>query len=283
MKITIIGANGQLGTDLMEIFSSYNAIPLTHSQIEITQFESCLILKDIKPDIIINTAAFHKVDACEDNVLKSFLVNAIGAKNVAKICEDIKAINIYISTDYVFDGEKKTPYKESDEPNPINVYGISKYAGELFTKNYCSQYYIIRVASLFGKAGASGKGGNFVETMIKKAKEQELKVINDIIMTPTYTKDCAQMIKIILEKELPYGIYHLTNQPACSWFDFAVEIFKILKMNVSITPITSDEFVFKANRPKNSALISEKLPIYNLKMRLWKNALKDYLKEKGYL
>ena len=176
MKVVVIGATGQLGSDLVKVFE--DVIPLTHRDIEVTDLSSCEILKELKPDVVINTAAYHKTDECEENPEKSFLVNSVGARNIALICKEIGAIDVYISTDYVFDGSKGESYTEEDVPDPINVYGVSKYAGEILTRNICDRYYIVRVASLFGIAGASGKGGNFVETMIKKGKSgDELYVI----------------------------------------------------------------------------------------------------------
>ena len=221
---------------------------------------------------------------CEDFPERTFNVNTIGAKNIAEICNKIDAINIYISTDYVFDGRKKKPYVEDDIPNPINTYGISKYAGEMFTKNYCSKYYIIRVASLFGVAGASGKGGNFIETMIKKAKnKEEIGVVDDMIMSPTYTKDAAEMIKRIIEKELPFGVYHVTNDGFCSWYGFTKEIFNVIGLSPTVKPIKTKNLTLKAKRPKFSALKNENIKKYGLEMRHWKEALRSYLKEKEYI
>ena len=173
---------------------------------------------------------------------------------------------------------------ESDLPNPINVYGLSKYAGEIFTRNYSSKYYIVRVSSLYGVKGARGKGGNFVETMIQKAKNgEEIRVVDDIIMSPTYTRDTAIAIKEIIGKKLPYGIYHATNSGFCSWYEFANAIFSFMNFDITIKPITSRELNLKAKRPENSSLESEKLEKHGIKLRAWKDALKDYLREKGYL
>jgi dTDP-4-dehydrorhamnose reductase len=284
MKIAIIGSTGQLGTDLMKILQNeHEVIGLTHKDIEVSDYESCLILKKYKPEAIINTAAFHKTDQCEEEPLKAFSVNAIGAKNVASISKEIDAITVYISTDYVFDGSKIEPYTEEDTPNPINTYGISKLAGELYTKQN-PKHYIIRVASLFGVAGASGKGGNFVETMIKKALNKEvISVVDDIWMSPTYTKDAASIIKKILEANLPYGIYHATNKGYCTWFQFAQEIFKLTGLTPIIKPIKTDQIQMKAKRPRFSALESIKLPKYGIQTQRWEEALKEYLIEKGYL
>lgn len=282
MRIAVIGASGQLGSDLVKVFD--DIIPLTHKDIEVTNLASCEILKELKPDVVINTAAYHKTDECEENPEKTFLVNSVGARNVALVCKEIGAIDMYISTDYVFDGSKEEPYTEDDIPDPINVYGVSKYAGEILTKYICDKHYIIRVSSLFGVAGASGKGGNFVETMIKKSKSRDkLNVVNDITMSPTYTKDAAIAIKEIIFNKLPYGIYHVTNDGSCTWYEFAKAIFKIAGINAKLNPITSDKFLTKAKRPKNSALSIEKIKSYGINMRHWKDALRDYLKERRHI
>jgi dTDP-4-dehydrorhamnose reductase len=284
MKIAIIGSTGQLGTDLMKTLKrEHEVIGLTHQDIEVTDYNSCLILKEHHPRIIINTAAFHKTDKCEEEPLKTFSVNALGAKNITAISKEIEATAIYISTDYVFDGSKNTPYTENDLPNPINTYGITKLAGELYTKQ-SPKHYIIRPASLFGVAGASGKGGNFVETMITKAKKNEsISVVDDMWMSPTYTKDAAIVIKKIIELKLPFGTYHVTNQGYCTWFQFAKEIFKITGLNTTLIPIKTEQLTMRAKRPKFSALKSIKLPKYNIQMREWKQALHDYLIEECHI
>lgn len=282
MKIIIIGSTGQLGTDLMKTLKhEHEVIGLTHQDIEVTDYNSCLILKKHHPDVIINTAAFHKTDQCEEEPLKTFSVNATGTRNVATISKEIGATTIFISTDYVFDGSKNEPYKEDDTPNPINTYGISKLAGELYTKQN-PKHYIIRLASLFGVAGASGKGGNFVETMITKAKKNEtIRVVDDMWMSPTYAKDAATIIRKIMELKLPFGTYHATNRGYCTWFQFAKEIFKITGLDPTIKPIKTHQLKMKARRPRFSALKSIKLPKYGIQMREWKEALHGYLVEKG--
>jgi dTDP-4-dehydrorhamnose reductase len=284
MKIVVIGSTGQLGIDLMKALKhEHETIGLTHQDVEVTDYNSCQILKKHRPDVIINTAAFHKTDQCEEEPIKTFTVNAIGAKNVATASREVGATTIFISTDYVFDGSKNEPYTEEDFPNPINTYGISKLAGELYTKQN-PKHYIIRVASLFGVAGASGKGGNFIETMMAKAKKNEtISVVDDMWMSPTYTKDAASTIKKIIEAKLPFGTYHATNQGYCTWFQFAQEIFKITNLNPTLTPIKTNQLQMKAKRPQFSALKSIKLPKYGIKMRDWKEALYDYLIEKGHI
>lgn len=282
MKVAVIGARGQLGSDLIKEFKS-DAVPLTHEDIEVSDITSCEGLREINPDVIVNTAAFHKTDECEDQPEKTFAVNTVGAKNIASIAGSIDAYTVYISTDYVFDGEKGSPYVETDYPNPINTYGISKTAGEFYTK-ITEKHYIIRASSLFGVAGASGKGGNFIETMIKKAKNgDEIKVVDDMIMSPTYTKDAAKTIKSILERNLPYGTYHVTNSSSCSWHEFAKAIFDNLELEANLSPIKTASLNVKAKRPIFSALTSAKLEKNGLKMKDWRSALRDYLEEKGHL
>ncbi len=284
MKIAVIGSTGQLGTDLIKTLNvDHELVGLTHQDIEVADYDSCLILKKHQPDIVINTAAFHKTDQCEEEPLKTFSVNAIGAKNVAIISKEIDATTVFISTDYIFDGSKNKPYTEDDAPFPINTYGISKVAGEHCTRQN-PKHYIVRIASVFGKAGASGKGGNFVETMITKEKKNEtITVIDDMWISPTYTKDAASILKGILELQLPYGTYHATNKGYCSWYQFAQEIFQITGLNPVLKPIKTDQLSLKARRPRFSALTSTKLSRYNLEPQEWKEALREYLIEKGHI
>lgn len=284
MKVAIIGSSGQLGTDLVKAFKAqHEVLSFTHKDLEITDYSSCLVLKECRPEVVINTAAFHKTDQCEEEPLKTFAVNAIGAKNIAEISIEIGATTVYISTDYVFDGTKNEPYTEEDTPNPINTYGISKLAGECYTRQN-PKHYIIRVASLFGVAGASGKGGNFVETMIEKARKGEvINVVDDMWMSPTYTKDAAEVMRKMLELNLPFGVYHVTNEGQCTWFQFASEIFKLLGLNPKLNPIKTSQLQAKARRPVFSALKSVKLPKHGIKTRRWENALREYLVEKGHM
>ena len=287
MKVAILGANGQLGSDLVEVFGA-EAVPLTHRDLDVTDHESLKILNELEPEVIINTAAYVRVDDAEVEVEKAFRVNAIGALNIAKVCNEINAVNVYISTDYVFDGAKGEPYEEEDVPNPINVYGLSKYIGEIFTRNYSEKYYVIRVASLYGKAGAEGKGGNFVDYMIQMAKnEAEITVVDDTFMSSTCTKDVSRMLKRFLDLDLDleikpaFGVYHIVNEGYCNWYDFTKEIFNILGWDaqIQITPIKSSKLKRLARRPIFSALRNKKLDDLGLGMRNWKDALNDYLTE----
>lgn len=284
MKIVVIGSNGQLGTDLMKVLStSHEMIGLTHKEIEVSDSKSCHAVVDLHPDVVINTAAFHKMDRCEDDPVKTFAVNTLGARNVAMATKEAGATDVYISTDYVFDGTQKTPYTEDSIPRPINTYGVSKLAGEAFTI-LNPKHYVVRISSVFGVAGASGKGGNFVETMISKAKKGDaISVIGDMWMSPTYTRDACFLLKGMLEFNLPSGTYHASNEGYCTWHEFTKAIFDILSMKPALSSIKAEQFPTKAQRPVFSAMKSIRLPKHGIRPRPWKEALNAYLAEKGHL
>jgi dTDP-4-dehydrorhamnose reductase len=282
-KVAVIGADGQLGIELVEVFGKA-AVTLTKKDIDVTDVSTFGVLMHAKPDVIINTAAHVNVDLAEKEADQAFKVNAVGAYNVARFANEIGAVCMYISTDYVFDGKKGSPYAESDVPNPLSIYGASKYAGEILTRNYSPNHYIIRLAALFGKAGASGKGGNFVETIISKAKNrEELKVVDDMISSFTYAKDAAASIKRLVDLKPEYGAYHAANSGWCSLNEFARKFLGYLKLNAEVKKIKSEELGRPAKRPMNSALKNEKLERLGIKMPGWEDALKRYLIEKGHM
>jgi len=279
MKVAIIGANGQLGSELAKAFP--DAILLMHADLDVENWQAIEnFFANNKVDAVINTAAYHDTPKCEQEPLKAFSVNAIGAKNLAEQCAKTNTIFVHLSTDYVFDGMKGRPYKEIDAPNPLNWYAMSKFTGELAIANTPANYYIIRVCGLFGQSGCRAKGGgNFVETMLKKlAAGEEFKVTNDQTVSPTYAFDAAQAIKEILEKKLPFGIYHVVNAGHCTWYDFAKEIAKQIKSKTSMLPCASG--VDGLKRPNYSALSITKLKKNGIAMRPWKAALAHYLKNK---
>ena len=254
------------------------AISFDLPELDITDMSSLLKIKKHKPDVVVNTAALHNTDACEDQPEVTFKVNALGARNVALLAEELGAINVYISTDFIFDGEKTQAYLESDPAYPLSVYGVSKLTGELFTRAGSSKYYILRVASLFGLASNKERRINFVETMIRLAqKNKQLRVIDDIIMSPTYTHHVAIAFQKMLELKLPFGVYNVVNSGISSWFEFTREIFKILEQAMPIEPVTSDEFKTKAKRPKFSVLDNGKLKEHGIEMPAWRDGLKEYL------
>ncbi|MCL4363821.1 dTDP-4-dehydrorhamnose reductase, partial [Patescibacteria group bacterium] len=263
-KLALIGANGQLSTDIRKVFDKdfYSITPLTHQDIEVTDITNVKkVLEGINPDIVINTSAYHKVDEVEDNPDKAFLVNASAQKNIAELCQSKGWTTVFISTDYVFglDEKRNTPFSEADNTGPVNVYGTSKLAGENFTRYIADRHFVIRVCGLHGTAGSSGKGGNFVELMIRLGKEKgQVSVVDDQTCTPTYTKNIAENLNELLKTD-NYGLYHMTSQGQCSWYEFASEIFKQMKMKVECNPVDSSHFPTRAKRPKYSVLENKNL------------------------
>ena len=288
MKVLVTGADGQLGTDICAVLRNYEVIPVTHKDIEITNIDSVQeVCKKYHPDIIINTAAYVRVDDCETEVQKAFMINALGIRNVAVISQNIGAKLVHISTDYVFGGEAgrdSVPYTEFDLPVPLNIYGKSKLAGEDFVRRFHQRYFIIRTSGLFGIAGSSGKGGNFIETILRLGKERdELQIVNDQIFSPTSTRDLAKIIAQIIATEY-YGIFHITNRGICSWYEFAAEILKLADISTPVIPLHSDEYPQIARRPNYSVLDNFHLKLLGMAdMRIWQEALEDYMKERGYL
>ena len=288
MKVLVTGASGQLGTDLCEVLRDFELIPLTHKDIEINDMDSVKqAFNKYKPDIIVNTAAYVRVDDCEDEKEKAFKVNALGARNVAVVAQELGARLVHLSTDYVFGGEdesRTTPYTEFDTPVPLSIYGKSKLAGENLVRHFCLRHFIVRASGLFGVAGSSGKGGNFIETMLRLARERdELKVVNDQVFSPTYTGDLARKIAQLMATEY-YGIFHITNKGTCSWYKFTAEIVKLAGIKTPVVPITSDQYPQKARRPCYSVLDNSHLRLLGMDdMRHWQEALKDYLVARGHI
>jgi len=287
MKVVVIGASGQLGSDLCKEISSVELVPLTHLEVEITDMDSVKqSFAKHRPDVAINTAAFHRVDDCEVEPDKAFVINAMGARNVAVMAQEVGAKLVHTSTDYVFGGESEpqtTPYTEFDTPVPPNIYGKSKLAGEELVRHLCTRHFVIRTSGLFGLAGASGKGGNFVETMLRLAQERdELRVVHDQVFSPTYTRDLARKIAQLINTEY-YGIFHITNRGSCSWYEFTEEILRLAGLKTPVIPITSDQYPQKAKRPRFSVLDNCHLRLLGMDdMRLWQEALRDYMMGRGH-
>lgn len=281
MSIAIIGANGQLGSDLSEVFGSGNGqlIRLTRSDFDLRDHKLVADeLDSLRPDVIINTAAFHKVEACEDDPEAALAVNCLAVRNLAMTAQRIGACLVHISTDYVFDGRASAPYKEDAQPNPVNTYGLSKLAGEFFVRNWCADHLLIRTSGLYGVAGSSGKGGNFVQTMLRLGREKgSVSVVNDQTLSPTFTADLAKMIRLLVERNAR-GLFHVTNSLHCSWFEFARAIFSTSGLDVETRPITTASQGSSVRRPRFSVLANAKLIELGIRqLRPWQDALEDYL------
>jgi len=287
MRVAVIGGNGQVGTDLVAAVraAGLDVLPLTHTDCDVTDRASLdAAFRDLRSgDFVANTAAFHRTDACEDDPERAMAVNALGAFNAAAAASDRGAGIVFVSSDFVFDGSKDSAYVESDAPRPINAYGVSKFAGEMLAAHANTSHYVVRISSVFGAAGASGKGGNFVETIISKARSgAPIDVVDDIVMAPTYAADAAQLLVALLSSRAPFGVYHLANAGECSWREFADAILVDSGSEARARPISSADVAGKARRPRRSTLASEKLAALGLSARPWRAALDAYLVEKGY-
>jgi len=280
MKVAVIGANGQLGTDLCRVLAAQkvSVLPLTRREIDVSDSAQVdRVLGALQADVVISTAAFHKVEECEKQPATSFAVNAVGPRNLARACRQNNAVLVHFSTDYVFDGGQRRPYTESDLPRPLNVYAVSKLAGEHMLRLTWERHFVIRTCGLYGVAGSAGKGGNFVETMLKKAGEAApLRVVNDQVLTPTFTGDLAQAVSKLIRTE-GYGLYHASAEGECSWYEFTRKIFELEKLKVDLTPVSSAEFSSPVQRPAYSVLSKEKLSHLGIAMKTWQEGLASYL------
>jgi dTDP-4-dehydrorhamnose reductase len=281
-KIAVIGASGQLGGDVAEAFSASGAevCGLDHAQIELASADSVsACLEGLKPEIIVNTAAMHHVENCEREVERALAVNAVGARHLGRAAQELGATLIHLSTDYVFDGKKNSPYRETDMPWPLNVYGASKLAGEHFVLSGCEKSMVLRTSALYGRRPCRAKGGkNFVDRMLELGRERgEVRVVASERVSPTSTRELAGQIVALSEAGI-YGLFHATAEGECSWHEFACEIFRTAHLSVSCLPAGPDEFPNKVPRPPYSVLENEALKRQGLnRFHDWRDGLYEYL------
>ena len=279
MKILVTGANGQLGHDLMNELAKRNieAVGVDVQEMDITDAAACdRVIKQVSPDAVIHCAAYTAVDAAEDNLELCRKINAEGTRNIARVCGELDIKMMYISTDYVFNGQGERPWEPDDHREPLNVYGLTKYEGEIAVEQAVKKYFTVRIAWVFGIGGK-----NFIKTMLRLGREKgAVSVVNDQVGSPTYTYDLARLLVDMIQTE-HYGRYHATNEGICSWYEFACEIFKQAGMDqVKVTPVDSASFPAKAKRPANSRMSKEKLTENGfLRLPTWQDALSRYLKE----
>ncbi|MGL5650222.1 MAG: dTDP-4-dehydrorhamnose reductase [Paraclostridium sp.] len=277
MKVLITGSNGQLGLELSKQLhenNTYDVIKTDRENLNILDFKNVNdIISREKPDVVINCAAHTAVDLCENDIENAYKINALGPRNLAIACEKIGSKFVQVSTDYVFDGSWHRPYREDDMTCPNSIYGTSKLMGEQFTKEFCSRYFIVRTAWLYGD------GNNFVKTMLKLSEtNNELNVVDDQVGSPTSTVDLAKSIIELMDTEY-YGTYHGTCEGQCSWYDFAKKIFELKNIDIKVNPVTSEEFKRPAPRPAYSVLDNFMFKLVGLNsFRNWEESLAEYLK-----
>ncbi|MCL2088732.1 MAG: dTDP-4-dehydrorhamnose reductase [Oscillospiraceae bacterium] len=276
MKVLVTGAKGQLGSDIEKHFidMGHEVIGIDKDSLDLTnQMSVRNYIRIFSPELVIHCAAYTAVDKAEDEREEAYAVNVTATEHVASVCNEIGCAMVYFSTDYVFDGGGIEEWRPGDECNPINYYGKTKWLGENAVKEIVKKHYIIRVSWLFGK-----NGGNFVKTMLWLGDTgKTLKIIDDQIGSPTFTEDIAEAVHRLVDTGAEYGIYHLTNEGYCSWYEFARKIFELSGKEVSVTPITTDEYPTNANRPQNSRMSKEKLYVAGVpRMPTWQDALERY-------
>lgn len=276
MRILVTGVKGQLGHDVMNELAKrgHTGIGVDVEEMDITDAKKVNeVIRASEVEAVIHCAAYTAVDAAEDQVELCRKINAEGTENIVKVCKELDIKMMYISTDYVFDGEGTRPWEPDDERHPLNVYGLTKYEGELAVEKYLDKFFTIRIAWVFGV-----NGKNFIKTMLKLSEtHDELNVVDDQIGSPTYTYDLAVLLVDMIETE-KYGRYHATNEGLCSWYEFACEIFRQAGRDVKVNPVSSDEFPTKAKRPHNSRMDKSKLTENGFTpLPAWQDALKRYL------
>ena len=284
MVVLVTGSTGQLGQSLQFIASKYSSIDFAFcpsNELDITDLNSCrTVFSKYRPDYCINAAAYTAVDKAESEPEKAQLINAIGAKNLAEVCQEFNVVLLHISTDFVFDGQNKSPYTENDFPNPTGIYGKTKLDGEIAIQQTLKQYFIIRTSWVYSQFG-----NNFMKTMLRLASERDsLSVVNDQIGTPTNAVDLAEiLIKIILtDNQKPstdnFGIYNFSNEGQCSWYDFAQKIFEINQININLQSIPTSSFPTPAQRPSYSVLDKTKIKkAFGIEIRNWEESLKTVI------
>ncbi len=272
MKILVTGAKGQLGQEIALLFKKEKLLLTDKDELDITQTTAVVrLIKKFNPELIIHAAAYTAVDRAETDAKTSSLVNQGGTRNIVSAINAKSTRLVYISTDYVFDGEKKTPYRETDPPRPLNIYGKTKLAGEREVQKLPkNQWLIVRTAWLYGE------GKNFVKTILElAAKEKELKIVNDQIGSPTWARDVTRAIELLTDKNA-FGIYHVVSKGETSWYDFAKEILTVKKIDIPISPVKTKDFPRPAKRPQYSVLSTEKLEALGFRMPYWRESLKEY-------
>lgn len=279
MKVLVTGVKGQLGYDVVNELTKrgHEFVGVDIDEMDITDGEACRrVITEVAPDAVIHCAAYTAVDAAEDNEDLCRRVNADGTRNIALVCRDLDIKMVYISTDYVFDGQGTRPWEPDDARDPLNVYGVTKCEGEMAVEELVKKFFIVRIAWVFGV-----NGKNFIKTMLRLGQERgAVSVVDDQIGSPTYTYDLARLLVDMTESE-HYGRYHATNEGFCSWYEFACEIFKQAGMaEVKVTPVDSSQFPAKAKRPMNSRMDKSKLAANGFEpLPAWQDALGRYLKE----
>lgn len=282
MRVLLLGAHGQLGTELARTNPGHPLFLQTRVDVDVTDPEALeRFVRSVHPEVVLNTVAFNQTETCEDEPSHALAVNTLAPRTLARLCAGLGTRLIHFSTDFVFDGNKGSPYGESDAPNPLSVYALSKYGGERFVLAASDQNLVCRTAGLYGAAGSRAKGGSFVQAILSRAQKGEpLRVVTDIFQSPTFAQDLAKKTWELVDLKTVGGVLHLTNGGGCSWFQLAQAIMEIRGLSSSLTPIPASQWPGKMRRSPDTRLVSERLASLGLSpLRPWRDALTAYLSD----
>ena len=281
MKLLLIGGSGQLGTEIRTRWTNDKIIAPPHDALDLTDDTRIAeTLDTVAPDLVVNCAAFHNVDRCEEEPLRAFELNAVAVDRLARACAERDCTFVTISTDYVFSGETDRPYTEADVPQPISAYGTSKFAGELLVARLEGKAFVVRTCGVYGRRPSATKGYTFIDRVVAQAKAGEPnRVVSDVVASPTYAGDLADAIRALVETKA-YGLYHACNVGPVSWYDFACEALRQAGVDASIEPISSSSWKVAARRPRYSALANAKLEALGIRMPRWQDGIAAYLRDR---
>ena len=283
VTVVVIGSTGQLGSDCLEAFRTERLVGLSHGDVELAEEGSLrAALPPLAPDVVVNTAAFHDVPACETDPERAYRLNAVAPRRLGRLCAELGARLVHISTDYVFDGTKGAPYVETDRPLPLNVYAISKLAGEYEVLACGARHQVVRSSGLYGVRPCRAKGGNFVDTILARAaRDPVVRVVDDEILTPTWTGSLAAQLRTLALEGAP-GLYHATDHGSCSWFEFTRELFALAGVRTPLERTSVRAFASPVRRPAYSVLENAALAAAGLdRMRPWRESLAECLRRRG--
>jgi dTDP-4-dehydrorhamnose reductase len=281
MRILLIGASGQLGSDLIRNDPGHDIVAPDRKELDVTQGDAIVVaIRDTRPDWVVNTAAFHNVPVCEEQPERAFRVNCIAVRDLALACEKHGARLMTFSTDYVFNGEQRKPYREEDRPAPLQIYGVSKLAGENMARAVAAERaVVVRTCGLYGRSGAASKGGNFVDKRVEDGRRvRAMDMGCDQIVCPTSTEDLSKAVyELMARPSVESGIYHLVNEGECTWYEFTVSIYEYLDIEMKVNPVDRGGRTNSMRRPLYSVLANTRASALGITLPPWKDALKRYL------
>jgi dTDP-4-dehydrorhamnose reductase len=278
-RVLLFGGSGQLGGEIRRLWTGVDIVSPSHADVEITDTQAVArAIETQSADVVVNCAAFHNVDRCEAEPQNAFAANAIAVNAMAEACAKTGAVFLTISTDYVFDGEAGRAYTEADAPHPISAYAASKYAGELLTLRLQSPAYVVRTCGVYANRPSTSKGHTFIDRILTQARSGDpVRVVRDQTVSPTYAPHLAQGLLQLLQSDAPYGLYHMVNEGAVTWYDYASEALRVAGIDYPIEAVSYKDWPSRVRRPPYSALENAKLHALGINMPTWRDGIRQYI------